>query len=156
MDFHLLETWIQMPYCCSVLAAVNLSCFGVFLPPSAHTPLMQLSAEVFTLKRLVNRSSLGRSRGSPYKPWRPNTHLRRTSGIWKVICMSVQRQCRVCTASLIASFFFLNLCITHYATLCVCCRLPCRASSSPCIWGSYHWEIQNCRASSTNPTPPYR
>lgn len=38
----------------------------------------------------------------------------------------------------------------------VCWRLPCRASSSPCIWGSCHWGMQNCSASSTNPTPPCR
>lgn len=42
----------------------------------------------------------------------------------------------------------------HMLYVCYCS--PYRTSSSPCIWGSHHWEMQNCTASSTHPAPPYR
>lgn len=110
----------------------------------AHLNLTLLkSRRPRTLKRLLKRSSLGRSSGSLYKPWRLNTHLRRTSGIWKTIFRSV---------IIISSTYVV---LSLYST-CACCCSPCHTSSSPCIWGSYHWGIQNCRVSSTNPTPPYR
>lgn len=42
--------------------------------------IFQPETEVCTLKRLVKRSSFGSRTESPYKPWRLNTHFRRTSG----------------------------------------------------------------------------